>query len=47
MISKEVEPEGLGGWLAVGLREMGEAQDDARFLVPGNYISQLHWTGET
>ena len=46
MISKEVEPAGLGVWLAVGLREMGGAQDNARFLAPGNASSQLPLTRE-
>lgn len=47
MIKKEVEPAGLSGWLLVGLREMGGAQNNDRFLVPGNDISQLRLTKET
>lgn len=47
MIVKEVEPAGLGGLLAVGLRETGGAQVDARFLVAENDISQLHLPRET
>ena len=47
MISKEVEPSGHGCTLAVGWREMRRAQDNARFLAPGNANSQLPLTRET
>lgn len=47
MIKKEVEPAGLIGLLLLGLRETGGAQNNDRFLVPGNDTSQLRLTKET